>query len=166
MQIEIQPASYDQKSILRNLLELYEYDESEFTARDVDEHGLFGYKYLDHYWTEEGRHPFLIRVDGNLAGFALVNQHSLLDTDARVIAEFFILRKYRRSGVGEEAACQVFNRLPRKWEVAQAEYNHAAQAFWKKVIDRYTGGRFTETVLDNDRWQGPVLSFDNTIKPS
>ncbi len=36
--------------------------------------GLYDYMYLDHYWTEEGRHPFFIRVDGKLAGFALVRE--------------------------------------------------------------------------------------------
>ncbi|HEX5323868.1 MAG TPA: GNAT family N-acetyltransferase [Capsulimonadaceae bacterium] len=162
MQIEIQEAAYDEKTILRNLLELYEYDESELTGHDLDEHGLFGYKYLDHYWTEEGRHPFLIHVDDKIAGFALVNQHSLLGSDARVIAEFFILRKYRRHRVGEEAARQVLDRLPGSWEIAQTSYNAGAQAFWKKLIDRYTNGRFTETLLDNDLWQGPVLAFDNS----
>jgi len=161
MEINIQEAAYDQKPILRNLLELYEYDESELTGRDTDEHGLFGYKYLDHYWTEEDRHPFLIYADGKLAGFVLVNRRGLLGSEARVIAEFFVLRAYRRRGVGEEAARQVFDRLPGKWEVAQMACNAGAQAFWKKVIARYTEGRFTETTLDNDRWQGPVLSFES-----
>jgi predicted acetyltransferase len=80
--ITIQKVEYDHKSTLRNLLELYKYDFSEFDPEDVNENSLYDYMYLDHYWTEEGRHPFFIRVDGKLAGFALVrmmgkNDHGL-----------------------------------------------------------------------------------------
>lgn len=28
-----------------------------------------GYKYIDHYWTEEGRYPYLVIQSGKLAGF-------------------------------------------------------------------------------------------------
>lgn len=66
MKIEIQPASLEDKTILRNLMELYAYDFSEFEQSDVDEHGLFGYERLDHYWTEPGRYPFLVRAHGRL----------------------------------------------------------------------------------------------------
>lgn len=49
MNIALEVVSYPQKSILRNLLELYAYDFTEFIPDDVDQHGLYGYKYLDHY---------------------------------------------------------------------------------------------------------------------
>lgn len=47
--------------------------------------------------------------------------------------------------------------------MAQTAENEAAQAFWKTVIASYTGGTFTETVLDNAEWRGPVLEFDNSV---
>ena len=33
---------------------------------------MHGYSYLDSYWTEEGRWAFFLKVDGKLAGFAMV----------------------------------------------------------------------------------------------
>ncbi|AKU95113.1 hypothetical protein AKJ09_01777 [Labilithrix luteola] len=30
-----------------------------------------------------------------------------------------------------------------------------------RVIDRYTGGRFDEEALDDERWRGPVQRFGN-----
>src|SRR5215471_15872892 len=48
MHIDLVPAELVDKAVLRNLLELYRYDFSEFTGDDVDEHGLYGYPYLDH----------------------------------------------------------------------------------------------------------------------
>jgi hypothetical protein len=44
--IELSPAAYEEKAILRNLLEFAQYDYSEYDDYDLDEHGLYGYKYL------------------------------------------------------------------------------------------------------------------------
>lgn len=85
-------AAFEQKIILCNLMELYQYDMSEFEEEDdVNDIGLFDYKYLDHYWTEEGRHPFLILITGKLAGFVLVRELKENDSSSIYsIAEFFI----------------------------------------------------------------------------
>ncbi|MCL4274511.1 MAG: GNAT family N-acetyltransferase [Anaerolineales bacterium] len=158
MKIEIQPASLEDKTILRNLMELYAYDFSEFEQSDVDEHGLFGYERLDHYWTEAGRYPFLVRAHGRLAGFVLVRNLEET-TPVHSIAEFFILRKYRRRGVGKAAAHQIFGMFPGQWRVAQTEDNHPAQAFWRKVISGYTQGNFKEIWSNDDEWKGPIQIF-------
>jgi len=136
--IELQIATIEDKPILRHLLELCLHDYSEFNGKDVNEHGLFGYPYLDHYWTEAGRYPFLIRVEGTLAGFVLVRQLKAEgDEPLWQMAEFFILRKYRRRGVGRSVVHQVFDRFQGKWQVTQEEGNRSAQAFWKQVITEY-----------------------------
>ncbi len=67
-----QVSTAEEKSVLRNLLELYNYDFSEFDHADLDAHGFYGYGRLDHYWTEPGRYRFLVRVDGKLAGLVLL----------------------------------------------------------------------------------------------
>lgn len=55
------PVAYDNKDVLRRLLELYLYDFSEFDGRDLGPHVTYGYPYRDHYWTEPDRFPFFIR---------------------------------------------------------------------------------------------------------
>ena len=70
--VTLQRISIEHKSVLRNLMELCQHDYSEFNGEEINEHGLFGYGYLDNYWTEAGRHPFFVLASGNLAGFALV----------------------------------------------------------------------------------------------
>ncbi len=162
MQVEIAPAPAGDKPILQRMMQLYQYDFSEFDGADLDAHGCYRYDYLDHYWVEKGRFPFIIRVDGQLAGFVLVNEHTHVAGNERSIAEFFVMRKYRRQGVGKRAALAVFDRLPGKWEVQQMSTNRPAQEFWRSTIGAYTGGRFTETVLDTDEWKGPVHYFDNS----
>jgi hypothetical protein len=46
--------------------------------------------------------------------------------------------------VGARAAAALFDRFAGPWEVRVLRRNTAALAFWRKVIDRYTGGAYTE----------------------
>ena len=158
MQIEITPITYEMKSVLRNLLELYEHDSSEFNGSELNEHGLYEYKYVDHYWTEEGRYAYFVRVDGKLAGFALVR--ALESSELGVLysmSEFFLVRKFRRQGIGSRVAKLLFDMFPGRWEVSQEAGNKAAQEFWKRVIGIYTKEVFQMETLDG----GPLLLFDN-----
>ena len=131
---------------------------------DVGDDGRFRVPPIDDYWSDPRRHPFLLRVDGTLAGFALVQERSRLSGDESVadMAEFFVLRRFRRRGVGERAAAWLFDRFPRVWEVRQKLENRAATAFWRRAIGRYSGGNFEELVLDDERWRGPVQRFDSS----
>ncbi|MCU1465149.1 MAG: hypothetical protein JWM72_1077 [Actinomycetia bacterium] len=142
--IEVLEATVEDKPVLRRLLELYLHDFSELTYADVDAHGRFGYPYLDLYWTEPERRPFLFRVAGRWAGFALVRTGVPHD-----MAEFFVLRKHRRTGVGVEAASDLFARFPGDWQVRQMTANAGATAFWHRAIPF----EFTEEVTANGRVQ-------------
>lgn len=160
MDIELQRASIDDKSVLRNLMELCQHDYSEYDGADVDEHGLFGYKYVDHYWTEAGRHAFLVRVAGKLAGLVLVRTIEEQEEPAtHTIAEFFVMRKYRRRGVGRQVACRIFDLFPGNWSIYQEEGNRPAQSFWRRVIAEYTQGAYTEQYLETEEWHGPRQTF-------
>ena len=68
--VELESVAVENKFVLQHLLELCRHDYSEFDGSAVGPHGLFGYKYLDHYWTEAGRHPFFIWAlrGGNIGG--------------------------------------------------------------------------------------------------
>ncbi|GER90876.1 acetyltransferase [Dictyobacter vulcani] len=143
MKVEITIAALEEKFIIRNLLELCQHDSSEFTSQNIGDSGLFDYPYLDHYWTDQNRYPFLIRVEHKLAGFVLVQK---IDEPAMYsITELFILRKYRQQGLGEVVAHQIFDMFPGRWRVRQEIENARAQSFWRKVIARYTNNRYQET---------------------
>lgn len=161
LKIEVNLATELERPILRHLMELYQYDFSEFDGADAGPSGLFDYPYLDHYWVEKGRLPFLVRVGGNLAGFVLVSRYNYLtgQKDTWVMSEFFIMRKYRHQGIGEYVANWIFTHHPGAWQVGQITENPGAVAFWRKVIARYTHNNFEESLLENDKWQGPVQTF-------
>ena len=120
------------------------------TKMDIQENGLFAaYPRLEDYWKEgNNRFPYILQKDGKYIGFALVR---VIESEQRTyfsIAEFFVMKKYRRQGIGKSAAQQVFNLHRGAWEVFQKESNKPAQIFWKKVIDEYTQGKFTERKED------------------
>lgn len=144
------------------MFELYVYDFSELLGLDVGDDGRFRVPPLDAYWTDPRRHALLVRVGEKLAGFALVHEGSHLSADEVFdMAEFFVLRSYRRRGVGEQAARWLFDHFRGRWEVRQKAENVGATAFWRRILGRYTGGRFDEVRIDDDRWRGPVQRFDS-----
>jgi predicted acetyltransferase len=156
--MELVKVSFEKKMVLRNLMELYQYDMSDFEDdgdNDVNEYGLFDYMYLDHYWTEAGRFPFFLMQSGKLAGFALVREIADCETPKFSIAEFFILRKYRRQGIGKEAAYKLFEMFKGDWSVSWLEKNLPAKIFWTKAIVEYSKGSCSEAAQAGN----PSLEF-------
>lgn len=162
MDIEVLSATISDKPIIRQMLELFKHDLSEFENTDLDEHGHFGYPYLDYYWGEANRYPSLIRVNGKLAGFVLVNQYTSLPDSQYSVAEFFILRKYRKCGIGRQVAVYIFDRFCGRWEIRRVQTNIIAQQFWHSVIGAYTDGNYTETVFQDKEQICVLQCFDNT----
>jgi len=166
MDIKIEKVPRAKKRVLARLMQLYLYDFNEFYNDDVSRYGLFEYKMLDKYWSEPNRHPFIVYVDGMIAGFVLVSAHSYLKANkgGMSIAEFFIMPKYRRKGVGKHVAFHIFDMFPGRWEVSETKKNIPAQKFWRSVIGEYTNGKYEGIFLDDGRWQGPIQSFHNSEK--
>jgi len=161
--IEITAVRADDEERVNALFQLYAYDFSEILSMDAGDDGRFLVPALGEYLKTPRRHAFLIRVGGKLAGFALIEQRSRLTGDERVndVSEFFVMRRYRRHGVGARAAAWLFDRFPGAWEVREKAENVAATAFWRRAIGAYTGGRFDEIVIDDAHWHGPVQRFDS-----
>jgi predicted acetyltransferase len=149
MRIEVIPVLEAEKTILGNLIELYEYDFSEFQNTDVNSLGLYGYSYLDYYWTENRRFPYFIKVDGKLAGFVMVCGHCYVskDNETLFMSEFFIMKKYRRNGIGKTVAKEVFNLHKGKWELTIHPKNPVALQFWPAVIEDCVGNAYS--VIEN-----------------
>ncbi len=144
--ISVEPATQSDATLLSNLLELYIHDLSAAFRIEPGPDGRFGYPKLPLYWSEpEKRFAFLIRRAGRAIGFALVTRGSPATDDPDVwdIAEFFILRSYRRGGFGRRAAELLFERFPGRWLVRVCVGNLGALPFWQAVVSAYSSGRFT-----------------------
>ena len=161
--IEVIPATRDQQPILANLLELYAHDFSEFNDLELGADGRFGYKHLPLYWLEPNRHPFLVKVNGKMAGLVLVKRGSEISANGMIwdMAEFFVVRAYRRRGIGANIARQVWRRFPGLWEVRVMESNHSAHQFWERTISAFVGETIpsARVLKGGRRWR--VFSFES-----
>ncbi|MDD7428205.1 MAG: GNAT family N-acetyltransferase [Oscillospiraceae bacterium] len=142
--VELTLVTENEKEILSALLEKYQYEFSQWDKKDVDEKGLYGYEYFDCYFEEENRFPYFIKVDSRLAGFVMVSDYpEVPGTELDFcLSEFFVMHKYRRSGVGREAVRQLLERHYGRWQLKRHPHNTASVYFWNKVIDELTDGNY------------------------
>jgi predicted acetyltransferase len=160
--VSLEPAGPADRAVLARMLELYVHDLSEAFEIELGPDGRFGYAHLPRYFEEpERRFAFLIRAGGHLAGFALVTRGSPAseDPDALDVAEFFVVRRHRRSGVGRTAAIALWDRLPGSWVVRVADSNQRGLPFWSEVVPSYTRGRFERRRIDGPRQTWNVFTF-------
>lgn len=161
--VEVIPATEEDAPILANLLELYAHDFSAFHEIEIGEDGRFGYTPLPLYWRESWRHPFLVRVDGRLGGFVLVKRGSDITQDSQVwdMAEFFVLRTFRKRGIGRQAAHEVWRRFPGKWEVRVMQANIPATHFWYRAISDFTGEKIPAVSHEKNGSGWWLFSFES-----
>lgn len=163
LEIEVIPASREHEPILANLLHLYAHDFSEFHEVEIGDDGRFVYKNLPRYWSEAGRYAFLVRAGGNLAGFVLVKKGSEVSSHGAVwdMAEFFVLRAYRRRGVGTRVANEVWQRFPGTWEVRVLASNVPARDFWARAISGLKGEEIRPWRIEVGGESWDVFSFES-----
>ncbi len=163
MDIALVPATPADAPVLDQLSQFSAYDFSEYGGIDVDSSGVFLPAGDDETDAEDPVATFLIRGDGHLAGFAVVTRHDSYLDEGRpyLMSQFFVLRKYRRRGVGEHVARTLFDQFPGRWEVATNPGREPAQTFWRHVIRRYTEGAYREAAQGCERWGGPIWAFES-----
>ncbi|MDW2779462.1 GNAT family N-acetyltransferase, partial [Pseudomonas sp. BEA3.1] len=103
------PTTIDQAPLIRNLYQFYCYESSDWEQEDVEADGRFYIheEHLHRYWQDDGWGAYLVLVDGFIAGFVLVERSELPGIDAHELADLFILKKYRRQGIGRAVALQL-----------------------------------------------------------
>ncbi|HEX3772558.1 MAG TPA: GNAT family N-acetyltransferase [Polyangiaceae bacterium] len=157
------PVTEATRATLENLAQLYIHDWSAIVPLDVGEDGRFHQLDLTPYRDGNEHHALLVRVEDRPAGFALIHEASRLTGERGVfdMAEFFVLRRYRRQGVGLAAAFAAFDRFPGPWEIRQRDDNPDATAFWRRAVAQYTGGAYREARWESPAWTGPVQTFSS-----
>lgn len=160
MNIEVRLCPKEQSFIIHNLYPLYLHDMSEIWGTRPNPYGIFdednGVMNLSElsrrhevWWEQRASlYPYLITVDGDAAGFALVTAESeeSLVSGKYHLNDYFVLRAFRRQGVAQKAAVQLFDQLQGSWELQtnSNERNMTSQIFWRRTLDTYTGGKYTE----------------------
>ena len=161
MTLDITLATPQERLPLYRMLELYQYELSDIWDQDLDLHGEYGYA-LDRFWNTPHSKAYIFKQDGQYAGFALLDDRVKIPGGRYWMDQFFVMKKYRRTGLGRTAALALFAQHRGAWQVGQMPDNLAAQRFWRTVIAEYTAGQFSETQVTSGWWLGVVQSFDLT----
>jgi predicted acetyltransferase len=79
--------------------------------RDVGATDSRNYPYLDAYFSERGRYPFVIRRQGAVAGFSFIRGPA---STGRVweVAEFYVVPCSRCPGIGKAALASIWWQFP------------------------------------------------------
>jgi predicted acetyltransferase len=169
MDFDLTLATADDAHVFLNLWPLYQYDISEVGGTLPNAHGVFeddpvrtaDYAGPLRVWFHRPGFlfPYLIRVDGRAAGFAMLGAapaHAPKGADF-FVHEFFILRPFRRHGLGERVMHRLFAAHPGQWELWVLPENTPALHFWRRTIARATS--FIETREYKDMWESEAVVF-------
>ena len=156
MNFELFEAEEKDKIIIYNLAQLYTYEltfyEDETTNFELQENGTFKVnKYIDLYFSENNRHPYILKCNNKVAGFALERYN---ENEINEIAEFFVLNRYRKNGAGSFMANKIFKQYKGKWKIVTRLKNKRAQEFWRNVIKNADNKNYKEGLIkDNTRYE-------------
>ena len=161
MKLDLVKVEEKDKNIIYNLMQLYTYElsffEDETTNFTMLDSGLYVInKYVERYWQEESRHPYILKCNNKLAGFVLQRCN---EQNMNEIAEFFVINKYRKIGAGTFMANKMFDLYKGKWEIRTLIKNEKAQNFWRNTIKKYTNNNFEEKYIRNN--SRLAFYFDN-----
>jgi len=113
-----------------------------------------GEEIFSHWFSNDHSHPLLILKGSDPVGFALVSRPRMRSAGKDAVeyhmSEFFVRAPHRLAGIGRDAARLIFDRFAGEWEVIEYQRNAGAVAFWRRVLNAYCRGRFTERIQDGE----------------
>lgn len=133
-------------------------DLAEFRDWIVQVDGQFRDDRLRTYLAYEDHWLFLIRSHDEIAGFALVRKSK---PETYVIGEFFIVQRFRRTGVGSIAVFQILQKFIGHWEIPFQIDNQKAAAFWRGTISKLG---YTVTEIELPVAENPDLPPDTWLR--
>jgi predicted acetyltransferase len=137
------PVDRSHRAVLQNLGQLYRHELSGPYQHLPNPDGTFNNRRLDLFLAgaSPGWRAWLITAAGGLAGFVMTAP-ATPPAGGTSIADFFVVRALRRSGVGREAARQVIAAFPGPWRIGFQAYNPGAREFWSQVAADAAGDRW------------------------
>ena len=132
MEYIIKCAEIGDKIIISKLLQPYLSELAQFEDIRPDQpnaSGEYEYQYLESYWTEKDRYPYLFYLKEKLAGLAFVRK----EENYYSMAEFYILPEFRRLGLGMAFAIEIFKKHTGVWKIGFNKQNIPSRQLWKKL---------------------------------
>ncbi|WP_397452888.1 GNAT family N-acetyltransferase [Pseudomonas sp. NA-150] len=161
LSIELHAAHQEDLQSIENLMQFYMHDFSEWLPLKLSDHGFFSVQSMQNYWRKPATQPFLIKVDGELAGFVTVDGDGPF-TDAHYnIGYFFISRRFRGRGIARFVVSALLSKFPGQWQIFHIDANQPARGFWEKIISELTQGAFSCHPVTVDGYPCTLYRFES-----
>lgn len=133
----LRPASCEDKPAIDDLVQDYLKELSAFSD-DIGKKDRYIYPYLDHYWQDPNRYPYLIKLAEKTIGFILVRRDADPENGSGLmeIAELFVLPEFRGQGYARKVAQEVWANFQGIWRICVLEKNQLAYQFWRVLISQ------------------------------
>lgn len=138
-ELSIEPATLKDKTPLFRLLQLYFFDSTRWSDEDLQEDGLYECEedgLLSYFNEDGGDRAYILRVNGKLAGFVLVED---IPFQGKIISEFadlFVVPKYRRLGLASAATTQIVINSEKPWLFSIFRKDREAMRYWQASFKR------------------------------
>lgn len=167
MNVTLTRTSVEDVHVVKNMFVAYFYDMSQYDDNlIINDHGLpmwepfglpgprtLGECVLFNWWIRDHCEHYIIRADGRPSGFVIIladKQYLTAGVDYELM-DFYVTPKYRRQGVGWQAARAAFALHQGAWQLFELARNTPALLFWHRLLDDYTGGQYED--LDSNTQQ-------------
>lgn len=158
--IQLVKVTEKNKSLLFNLMQLYLYDLSVYFNFKINNNGIYEYDHFEDYFIDSNYIPYFIYSDNELVGFVLLNDYSpITNTHENIInvSEFFILKLYRKQGLGEMTFQALLEMHKGVWTIKPAAFSKEANAFWETIINKHIDSAINTNYINNN----PIYTFSN-----
>lgn len=142
-------------TVLRNLFEFYLHDLAEWFKFDQLPEGRYTQS-TERYW-QDGHDVHVLYAAEIPVGFALLGPAEA-SPDTKDMNEFFVVRRHRREGIGQEFAEHVWRLHPGPWLVRVYAANEPALPFWRAAVSGFTEDEYVEATRRKD---GKLWSYFN-----
>ena len=156
MEIKLEKVKIEEREILNNLLEYYQYDFNIFYDDDLNKNGRFEFIKTDKYFNKLGNQAFFVMVDEKYAGFILISNDTVYEKNAWSIEEFWIMPKYRKGMFCFQVLKKLVNKIKGKIEFIVLKENKR----WLKTLNYWIEKNFIiEKKEDIKKWD----NYDFTL---
>jgi predicted acetyltransferase len=135
MSLEICSHTDGHKPLIWNVFQFYCYETSIEDGNDLEENGRYSLssEYFAQYWNNPRWSAHLLRWNGAIAGFALIEASEALSS-AQELADLFVLKRFRRKGIARNVALHFMAERTVPWTVVVLQGADDAQAFWTNLF--------------------------------
>ena len=156
MNIILEKVKKEEKEILNNLLEYYQYDFNIFYNDDLNKNGKFEFINTDKYFNKKENQAFFVKVDEKYAGFILISKSTEYENKGSFIEEFWIMPKYRKGMFSFKVLKELSNIIKGKIEFIVLKENKR----WFKTLNYWIEKNFKiEKKEDIKKWD----NYDFTL---